>query len=239
MRLSPLLLPVLVATAQLAQAQQASPEQSGAAGQSNLDALATGAPAPLYLGRNDGVVGNPYVDARWLPGQLTTKNNTPLAVVPLKYDVFNHRILMRKHGTTDSLQLDDRYVTRFTLQVPAAGGMPARQRTFRRFTEAPLPNQSSDFVEVLHTGRYELLKHYVVRVRKAPAHTGYGVESKGAELEDKSEYFLRRPNAQLVPVKLTSKSILAAAPDLASALKSASPKTELEWTNALQLADPR
>ena len=223
-----------------AQAQQANIEQVGAAGQSNLNALGTGAPAPIYMGRTDGVEGSPYADKRWLQADLTMSNKVPLAPVPLKYDVLNQRLIMRKQGsTTDSIQLDDKLLLSFVLQEPATATSPARSRVFRRFTDAPALQHRNHFVEVLHDGKYTLLKQHIKAVRKSPVHTGYGVDAQTAQVEDKSLYFVRRPNAELVPVKLTMKSITAAAPSLAPALKATKPTTEAEWITQLTAADPK
>lgn len=222
----------------LAQAQNANPEQMGAAGQSNLNALGTGAPAPLYLGRTDGVEGTPFVDNRWLPALFTTDNNMSLPSLPLKYDVLNHRLLMRKQNSRDSLVLDDRHVVQFVLQEPATALSPARQRVFRRFITGTV-GQPTEYAEVLHEGRYLLYKRHVRVVHKAPPHTGYGVESQPARVEDKSVYLLQLPDQRTAPVKLTLKSIQEAAPELAAALKAAAPKTEADWAAALHRADPK
>lgn len=234
------LLLLLLLAGPLAQAQRANPEQAGAAGQANLDKLAHGDAAPLYLGRTDGVEGSPYLDDHWLPAQLTTDNQVPLAPVPLKYDVLNHWLLMRS-ATHDSLPLDDRHVVSFVLREPASAAGPARQRRFRRFAEAPNPAHRNHYAEVLHEGRYVLLKHYLKTVRKAPASSGYGMDAPAATLDDKTAYFLRLSAAETVPVKLTLKSLQSALPSLAGPLKSRgqAARTEADWVAILQQLDPR
>ncbi len=235
----PLCVLVFALSATLAQAQNPNIEQVGAAGQANLNALGTGAAAPVYMGRTDGVSGNPYVVARWLQARLVTSNQVPLAPVPLKYDVLNQRLLLRRVGSPDSLLLDDRLLTGFVLEEPATATAPARERVFRRFTEAPVPTQRAQYVEVLHEGKYIFLKQHRKVVQKAPVTSGYGVDTKTAELQDQNLYFVRRPNGQLLPVKLTSKSLLAAAPELAPLVKAAAPRTDEEWAAAFRKADPR
>ncbi|SNC66166.1 hypothetical protein SAMN06265337_1520 [Hymenobacter gelipurpurascens] len=223
--------------------QQPNIEQVGAAGQANLNALAAGSPAVLPSGPTNEIIGSPYADPRWLPAQLIMKNSVPLAPVPLKYDVFNKRLLMRLvDRPKDSLQLDDRLLLKFILQEPATGTTPARQRPFRRFTEAPIAGQRTQFVEVLHEGKYTLLKHYAKLLRKAP--TGaYSNGSRFDELEDKPTYYMRRPDGTLLPVKLTVKQLQATAPELASALKTVpgakTAKTDAEWSAVLKAIDPK
>ena len=234
----------LFLTTTVAHAQQLpAAGQDGIAAQSNLDALTTGAPTVLPRGSSSGIIGSPYADNRWLPAQITLTNNLPLAAVPLKYDVLDHRLLMRTVARpNDSLQLDDRQVVRFVLLEPASALAPARQRVFRRFLEAPISGQRADYVEVLHEGRYTLLKHYLRTLKKADFQGAYSTGRRYDEIEDKSVYYLRTPEAELVPVKLALKPLQAAAPALAAALKTAlgtqKPKTDTDWAAVLKAADP-
>lgn len=218
---------------------QSMPEANGAEMQTNLKALVDGMPANIPHGTAD-LKGSPYADPRWLAARLTVSNNKPLAPLALKYDVLNKRLLMRENfKVRDSLRLDDRLVTGFTLEEPAANGVPARQRVFRRFLEAPDEKTRANYVEVLHEGKYTLLKQYVKTVRKADYQNAYSNDRRFDEIEDKPLYFLRRPNGSLVAVKLNQKSLSSAAPELGASLKKATPKTEQEWAAALQAADPR
>lgn len=217
--------------------------QQDAAAQTNLNALAAGAPAVVPRGTADGFKGSPYADNRWLPAQITLTNALPLAPVPLKYDVLEHRLLMRAPTRPqDSLQLDDSRVLRFVLNEPATALSPARQRTFRRFTEAPNPAHQRDYVEVLHQGRYTLLKHYLKKLNKANYQGAYNTDSHYDEIEDKSVYYFLTPEAKLVPVKLALKPLQGAAPALSAAIKTAAdaqkPKTEADWAAVLNAADP-
>ncbi|HEX8506220.1 MAG TPA: hypothetical protein VF630_12695 [Hymenobacter sp.] len=218
--------------------------QEGAAAQANLNSLVSGSPTVVPTGTNEGVKGSPYADNRWLPAQITLSNSLPLAPVPLKYDVLGHRLLMRAPARpNDTLQLDDRQVVRFVLQEPASSLSPARARTFRRFVEAPEPRQQADYVEVLHEGGYSLLKHHLKSLKKANYQGAYSTDVRYDEIEDKSVYYVRTPKAELTPVKLALKSLRAAAPALADALKTAvaaqNPKTEADWAAVLNAVDPK
>ncbi|MDO7852019.1 hypothetical protein [Hymenobacter convexus] len=227
----------LLFTASVAHAQQ------DAAAQTNLNALAAGAPTVVPRGTADGFRGSPYADNRWLPAQITLTNALPLPPVPLKYDALDHRLLMRAPARpNDSLQLDDNRVVQFVLNEPATLSGPARARKFRRFAEAPTDNYKRDYVEVLHQGRYTLLKHYLKKLNKANYQGAYNTESHYDEIEDKSVYYLLGPDAKLVPVKLALKPLQSAAPALAAALKTAAearkPKTDADWAAVLDTADP-
>jgi hypothetical protein len=228
----PLLLALLLPAA-VCHAQQPNIEQVGAAGQTNLQALAAGSPAVLPNGPNHELHGSPYADDRWLPAKLVMSNKVPLAPVPLKYDVLNKRLLMRLvERPNDSLQLDDRLLERFVLQEPATPISPARERVFRRFTEAPISGQRTQFVEVLQEGKYSLLKQYVKVVQRAQ-NGAYSNGNRFDEVEDKPVYYVRKPDATAVPVKLNLKQIQTSVPELASALKDVqnakTAKTDAEW----------
>ena len=232
----------LLLTGATAHAQQ-NGGQDGASAQANLNALTAGAPTVLPKGDSYGLKGSPYAENRWLPALITLSNNKPLAPVPLKYDVLDHRLLMRTLARpNDSLQLDDRQVVRFVLQEPATAFGPGRQRVFRRFAEAPLDKQRSDYVEVLHEGQYTLLKHYLRSMKKANYQGAYSTDQRYDEIEDKSVYYLHTSTGSLVPVKLGLKPLQAAAPALAAALKMAAaaknPKTEADWAALLNAVDP-
>ena len=141
----------LLVTSAAAQAQTGGAD--GVAAQANLAALTAGAPALLPRGDAYGVKGSPYADSRWLPAQIKLANSQPLAPVPLKYDVLEHRLLMRPLSrNNDSLLLDDRQVVSFVLMEPLSALGPARARLFRRFLEAPNERQRQDYVEVLNAG---------------------------------------------------------------------------------------
>lgn len=219
-------------------------EKSGMGGKANLDALASGAMAVVPKASAESTVGSPYADSRWLSAQLQLTSNKPLAPVPLKYDVLNSRLLMKPiNRPTDSLQLDDRLVAGFVLEEPAAAGQPARKRQFRRFTESPQPDQRQKYVEVLHEGRYVLLKKYDKVLRKAELTGGYTSTRRYDEIADKNIYYLVRPGAMAIPVKLTLRGLQGAAPELAAALKALpeaqSARTDADWSRVMAAADPR
>ena len=231
---------LLLALPAAAQAQTSIPDMSGPAAQANLRALAAGAPAVLPTGSPE-TIGSPYADQRWLLASLVLNNALPLAPVPLKYDVLNHRLLMRAlPPQPDSLVVDDHLVVSFVLTEPAMGTAPGRRRTYRRFVEAPLPAQRTDYVEVLHLGRYALLKHYVKTLVPADYQGAYSSGRRSNEIEDKSVYYLSTPTAGLVSMKLTLKALQVAVPELAAGLKKLGGplQTEAQWVAALDAADP-
>lgn len=241
-----LLLPVLASlllAPQAARAQATTLTQQGLAAQNNLNDLVKGLPTVLPRGESEGTLGSPYADDRWLPARLDLLNGRPLAPVPVKYDVLEHRLLMRTvERPTESLQLDDQRVRGFVLEEPATARGPARPRVFRRFLEAPLATQRTDYVEVLHEGRYALLKHYRKTLRRADYQGAYSSGQRSDEIEDHTTYYLLAPGGAPQPLKLALRPLQATAPPLATALKAAAaaqrPQTEADWAAVLRTADP-
>ena len=231
----------LLVTAASAHAQTGGAD--GVAAQANLNALAAGAPALLPRSETYGVKGSPYADSRWLPAQIKLANSQPLAPVPLKYDVLEHRLLMRPLTRgNDSLLLDDRQVVSFVLLEPASALGPARPRLFRRFLEAPNERQRRDYVEVLNNGQYTLLKHHIKSIKKADYQGAYSSDQRYDVIDDKPVYYLRTPAGGLQAVKLGLKPLQTAAPALADALKTAvatqRPKTDADWAAVFRTVDP-
>jgi len=242
-----LLLPVLAGLLLLsplaARAQATTLTLQGLAAQNNLNDLVNGLPSVLPRGESEGTIGSPYADNRWLLARLDLPNGRPLAPVPVKYDVLGRRLLMRRpERPTDSLQLDDQQVRGFVLEEPATPRGPARQRVFRRFAEAPQAVQRTNYVEVLHAGRYTLLKHYKKTLKKASYQGAYSAGTRFDEIEDNTTYYLVASGAAPLPVKLGLKNLQAAAPPLANAIKVAAdaqkPKTDADWAAVLNAADP-
>lgn len=225
-------------------AQQAPAGLEGAAGLSNLRDFARGLPAVLPNGTEAGAVGSPYADNRWLPARLDVPNARPLPAVALKYDVLHHRLLMRPQlsGRPDSLELDDARVAGFVLSEPAMPLGPGRQRRFRRFEESPVPVQRTSYVEVLHQGRYAVLIHRRKTLVPAELPSAYSTGHHAPTIVDHTDYYLRTPEGQLRPLKLSLKALQQEAPALAPALQAAvqarKPGTEADWGLVLDLADP-
>ncbi|MCA8829668.1 hypothetical protein LF252_03430 [Hymenobacter sp. BT728] len=231
----------MLVLASAAYAQQIPIGQVGTAAQANLDALVSGGAAVVPRGDAYGTIGTPYVDNRWLSARLRMTTGIPLAPVPLKYDVLNHRLLMQPLNRRDSLVLDDRRLASFELTVPAKGGQPARQRTFRRFLEAPEPTQRGEYVEVLYSGNYTLLKRLHKSLQKANYQGAYNAGERYDRIDDKVTYFLLRPDKKLEPVKLSLKELQAAAPELKlkGAPGASQAKTEAEWVAVLAAVDTK
>lgn len=213
--------------------------QQGANEFANITELTKGTNLLMH---KTNAIGSPFADDRWLLANVTLANKLPLAPIQLKYDVLEHRLLMHRPAPSpDSIELDDHQVASFLLMEPASNTGPARQRLFRRFEEGPGARQR-DYVEVLHEGRYTLLKNYQKNIKREGFQGMYSNGIPTDEIEDASLYYLRTPEGALTPVKLNLKAIQTAAPALSAALKTAAsaqkPRTEADWAAVLNAADP-
>lgn len=213
--------------------------QQGAKEFANLTELTKGSNLLMH---KTNAIGSPFADDRWLMANMTLANKLTLAPVQLKYDVLEQRLLMHQPAPSpDSIELDDHQVASFVLMEPASNAGPARQRLFRRFEEGPAARQR-DYVEVLHEGRYTLLKNYQKNIKHESFQGMYSNGIPTDEIEDASLYYLRTPEGTLTPVKLNLKALQNAAPSISVALKTAAtaqkPRTEADWTAVLHAADP-
>jgi len=186
------------------------------------------------------VNGSPYADNRWLMAHLTMTSGGQTPALPLRYDVLNKRLVMRSSTTeNDSAQLNDNALISFVFDEPAAAGRRAYKRTFRRFMESPEPAKVADYVEVLHEGKFTLLKHYEKTYIKAAPNNGMAETLD--RINDKITYYISRPGVAPLPVKLTLKGLQVGLPELASALKAApgvqNAKTDAEWAAVLNSVD--
>ncbi|OUJ72644.1 hypothetical protein [Hymenobacter crusticola] len=206
--------------------------------QENLNSIMKGSAGMTMDNRYEGLSGTPYVVPRWLSATITTRQNKVIEATPLKYDVLQQHLLMRDPHNGDSLLLDDNAVASFVLHDPDR--LPEK-RAFRRFLEAPVPAQSREFVEVLHQGKYTLLKQYSKEVQKASYKGAYSTDRRADEIRDKITYYLLGANKSATPVKLNVKALQTVAPDLAAALKEEASKrparTESDLVALLQAVD--
>lgn len=159
--------------------------------------------------------GQPWIQRSWQPGEVVI-NKQRLNDLLLRYDAYGQQLLAVAKGKTDTLLLDHRSVQGFVMKDEAGAD---HLRTFWRFDNAPQPNQRLNFVEVLHAGKYSLLKHHGRQLHKANDGVNLNGDSNNDRIAEVYTYYLSRPDGTAVPVKLNAKALSAAAPELADAIK--------------------
>ncbi|QDA58670.1 hypothetical protein [Hymenobacter jejuensis] len=213
---------VLLLVASRAAAQVYDPAKMGVQANENLKDLTRGANVIAYDNRYEGIRGTPFAFSRWLPADLVMTSNAKLHVGALKFDAYQQQFYIKSPDKRDSLLIDSRRIARFTL-IDSGAFEPATQgpwvHQFRRFAEAPVSMQANEFVESLYEGRYALLKRYGKQLVKANYMGAYSQDRRTDEMIDQIQYFLRRPTGSVVGIKLNTKSLAAAAPELAAPLQ--------------------
>jgi hypothetical protein len=160
--------------------------------------------------------GQPFIQRSWQPGEVVMNTKKHLPDLLLKYDAYGQQLLAVAKGKTDTLLLDHRLVQSFVMQDEQ---QPGRMRRFQRFDNTPKPEQRLNYVEVLHVGKYSLLKHHGRQLHKAGDGQALNGDSNNDRIAEVYEYYLSRPDGLAVPVKLNAKALSAAAPELAAAIK--------------------
>ncbi|MBT2558468.1 hypothetical protein J7E24_11785 [Hymenobacter sp. ISL-91] len=238
----PLLLAVTAVQAQNQKTEIPKLKQDGVSGKDNVRALVDGNAVSLPRGESYGLKGSPYLDQRWLKTNVQLTNETKTESMLLKYDILEQRLLVRlPQSPNDSIRLNDASVVSFTMAVPGDYNQPAHQQHFRRFMEAPTLEQQLTYVEVVYEGKYTLLKRYSKLKRKANYQGPYSPDQRYDEINDQNQYYLLRPDKTLVLLKLTLKTLQAAAPELAlkSVPGAGKASTDVEWAAVLAAAEKK
>jgi hypothetical protein len=188
--------------------------------------------------RYEGLVGTPYLNKGWTLAKVTLADKRELASAPARYDVYRRLLVVQPYaGKKDSVWLDATRMKEFSL-LPVLPGQA--ERRFVPFAEAPDAEKRNTFVEVLYQGAngYSLLKLPRKLMVKANYQGGYAADRRFDELVDRTEYYLRRPDGSVAEVKLSQKSLAAAAPALtALAQTKRNVKTEQDAVEALRAAE--
>lgn len=167
-----------------------------------------------------GVVGTPDVAPGWTLGRVQTTNG-PVGRVWLKYNLATDQLLWRR-PVGDSLELNTAQIREFTLGDSLRG----TRITLRRYLSArieAMPLRTAFFEVRYDAGKAALLcqrTKRVVRGGSGPSLT----EGRPPSWQETTEYFLKRHDNVILPVRLGEKTVLAAlgadhAPDLAAYVK--------------------
>lgn len=202
--------------------------------QENMNSLVRGAAGVTIDNRYQGVAGSPYVVPRWLPATITLRTKKKMEAVPLKYDVLQHRLLVRNPHKGDSLEINDTPIQEFVLTDVVNGSSTARR--FRRFDDALEPNSARDFVEVLHEGKYTLLRHYKKDLEKANFKGAYSPDQRTDRLQTTEVIYLRLPDGKMSVIKPNLKALQTAAPALATQLKAEASSSKRPGRNVEELS---
>lgn len=151
-----------------------------------------------------GVRGSSLLVPYWTRGLVLTSNG-PVGPVWLKYDLAGDQLLWRR-PTGDSLELNTSQVTEFTLGDSLRG----TRATFRRYPLARIesPALRTSFFEVCYdAGKSALLRQrskMIVSSGGSPSLT----EAQPPSWQESSQYFVKRADNRVMPVRLSEKALL-------------------------------
>lgn len=170
---------------------------------SNLDYIAQQLQAGKGARTIPNIGGTPLLFPYWTKGNVLTING-PVKLVWLKYNLANNELLWRRQSG-DSLSLNTIQIKEFNLGDSLRGEVV----TFRRYQEGimfPIP-----FFEVLYdSGKYALLRHRTKTAANFTSSSPSLTESRPPSWQTITQYFIKKPNAMLVLIRLNEKSILEA-----------------------------
>lgn len=162
------------------------------------------------LGRKrDGqaTTGSPYLLPDWALGTVAMRTGNVQRQQWLKYDLSAARLLWRR-PQGDSVELFTTMVREFTLRDSATH----QTHVFRLYPEArtELPVLRATFLDVRYdAGRTALLRHLTRQIQTQTS-SGALTTIKKSAWSNKTAYYLKLPDQTLVPVRLSTRSVLDA-----------------------------
>jgi len=159
----------------------------------------------LFDNRYQGMRGSPYLLTHWMQADITYANNKTEKDVPVKYDVYANRLVMRR-PQGDSVVIVSPTVSGFLLKDVNSG----KNRVFSRFNDAKTDDSSlkEELLEVLYEGKTALLVRYDKTILGASYQGAYNANRPYDELQDEKNYYLRKPDQTFVKTKLNKKQLL-------------------------------
>lgn len=153
------------------------------------------------------VVGTPFTIAQWAPGRVLTTNGS-VGPVWLKYNLASNQLLWRR-AAGDSLELNTSQVNEFALGDSLKGS----RTTYRRYLTARIEdlNLRTAFFEVCYDGgRSALLRQRTKQFTAGGGGSPSLTEGRPAAWQEVSQYFVKRADNIVLPVRLKEKAVLEA-----------------------------
>ncbi len=200
---------VLVTFTYLLNVSLAAAQREGVDAQQNLNALGGMGSNMVrtFDTRYSGIRGTPFLLPYWCSTEVVFKDGRRFAEVPLKYDVYqNHIVIRRPQG--DSVILNAAAISHFTLQDVATG----RSYVFKKLPLLPgdQARLQDKFLQVIQEGKNSLVVSRGKTIVKADYKGAYNTGRAYDELIDNTQYYLLRPDGSLADIRLNRKSVLEA-----------------------------
>ncbi|MDJ1503283.1 hypothetical protein [Xanthocytophaga agilis] len=155
--------------------------------------------------RYEGLRGSPYLLPHWCNADVTLANSKIQNDVPVKYDIYSNRLVMRR-PQGDSAIVVSSSVKGFLLKDVLTG----QNRLFERFPDLKTDDTilKEEYLEVLYEGKTALLVRYDKKVLKASYQGAYSSGRTYDELMDDKSYYIRKTDGTINKVKLGKKAVL-------------------------------
>jgi len=197
-----------------------------------------------FNSRDKSAKGTPMLSSRWQPAEILLVGNTKRMSAPVKYDIYQHQLQVRR-AQGDSILVPATRVQEFAFsQLDARGA--EQPRRFVRYESPALPAElNGTCAEVLSSGKsLQLLKFWHKRlVKEAENTTNISSTSTIQRYDENNKYYVRwASDGQLVavrPKRGSLKEALAGHPEALSALEAQKGplSTEAELKAAIMAID--
>jgi hypothetical protein len=165
---------------------------------------------------NTSILGTPLVADSWTSGRVKTLNGT-FGPVWLKYNLATKQLIWRR-PVGDSLELNTDQISEFTL----GDSLKGKHVIFRRYLSArieALMLRTSFFEVCYDAGRSALLRQRTKLVSASGGGSPSLTEARPPSWQETTQYFVKRADNTVVPVRLNEKALFAAlGPEHAAAL---------------------
>lgn len=187
---------------------------------SNLEVISQALAKGKGAVANLDVQGTPFVTPAWTLGRVQTVNG-PVQKVWLKYDLSTDQLLWRRPAG-DSLELNTAQIREFVLGDSLKGSRVVVRRYLNARIES-LPLRTAFFEVRYDAGKSALLSQRTKRVVRSGGGPSL-TEGRPPRWQESTEYFLKRHDNVILPVRLGEKNVLEAlgndqAPALAAYVK--------------------
>lgn len=177
-----------------------------------------------FNSRDKSAKGTPMLSSRWQPAEILLVGNTKRIAAPVKYDIYQHQLQVRR-AQGDSILVPTARVQEFAFsQLDARGA--EQPRRFVRYESPALPAElNGTCAEVLSSGKsLQLLKFWHKRlVKEAENTTNISSTSTIQRYDENNKYYVRwASDGQLLavrPKRGSLKDALASHPEALRALE--------------------
>jgi hypothetical protein len=158
-----------------------------------------------------GLKGTPYLFEEFQDGEFFFRDRKKITDLKINYNCTTGDLLFSYDGKNYITTRDD--IDYFVI-------FPSQVDTFILFNKQLLPNEKHpEYLEILYDQHFILFKRHMKTFKEAQVKTPYHAEKDYNEYIDKTEYFLKLSNNEIISLKPKMKSILSVFPSKANQIR--------------------